>query len=61
MVPAGSRPVGSPAAGALGAFENGLYLSFAGRGYGLGAPLSVLAEEIGKVSYPGLDLSHLHS
>jgi len=31
-----------------------------GRGYGNGVPLEVLAEEITKVSYKGLDLSHLH-
>jgi integrase len=32
-----------------------------GRGYGNGVPLEVLAEEITKVSYKGLDLSHLHA
>ena len=32
-----------------------------GRRYGGGVPLEVLAEEIAKVSYKGLDLSHLHS
>jgi integrase len=31
-----------------------------GRRYGGGVPLEVLAEEIAKVSYKGLDLSHLH-
>jgi hypothetical protein len=28
--------------------------------YGNGVPLEVLAEAVGKVSYKGLDLSHLH-
>ena len=32
-----------------------------GRRYGGGVPLEVLAEAIAKVSYRGLDLSHLHS
>ena len=32
-----------------------------GRRYGGGVPLEVLAEEIAKVSYKGLDLSHLHA
>ena len=32
-----------------------------GRRYGGGAPLEVLAEEIAKVSYKGLDLSHLYA
>ena len=31
-----------------------------GRRYGAGVPLDVLAEAVAKVSYRGLDLSHLH-
>ena len=31
-----------------------------GRKYGNGVPLDVLAEAVAKVSYRGLDLSHLH-
>jgi hypothetical protein len=31
-----------------------------GRKYGSGVPLDVLAEAVAKVSYKGLDLSHLH-
>ena len=31
-----------------------------GRKYGTGVPLEVLAEAVVKVSYRGLDLSHLH-
>jgi len=31
-----------------------------GRKYGSGVPLDVLAEAVAKVSYNGLDLSHLH-
>jgi hypothetical protein len=31
-----------------------------GRKYDNGVPLDVLAEAVAKVSYKGLDLSHLH-
>lgn len=34
--------------------------SSVGRSYGLGYPVAVLAEAIGKVQYPGLNLAHLH-
>ena len=31
-----------------------------GRTYGTGMPLEVLAEAVAKISYKGLDLTHLH-